>query len=161
VAETAVKRLMCCWFRRTDKAMGQVYQCWWSIWREINVFSRLYPFVNYLLAFRRRIMVDWKGLGRKWSWLSRGTIAVFSWRNSGKSQKGPQSGWQVYMPVDQSARSCNSLWTPCFRRPLFRLPATDSTNMATVKISEALKILQRFNTRQWKRLCGAVNNNSR
>jgi hypothetical protein len=27
VAETAVKRLLCCGFRRTGKAMGQVYQC--------------------------------------------------------------------------------------------------------------------------------------
>jgi hypothetical protein len=25
-------------FRRTDTAMGQVYQCWWRICREINVF---------------------------------------------------------------------------------------------------------------------------
>jgi hypothetical protein len=38
--------------------MGQVYQCWWGICREINVFPRfeyhtfyvLYPFVTYLLA---------------------------------------------------------------------------------------------------------------
>jgi hypothetical protein len=36
----------------TGKAMGQVYQCWWRICREINAFSRfeyhmfdvLYPF---------------------------------------------------------------------------------------------------------------------
>jgi hypothetical protein len=27
VTETTVKRLLCCGFRRTDKAMGQVYQC--------------------------------------------------------------------------------------------------------------------------------------
>jgi hypothetical protein len=27
VAETTVKRLICCGFRRTKKAMGQVYQC--------------------------------------------------------------------------------------------------------------------------------------
>jgi hypothetical protein len=58
VAETAAKRLLCCVFRRTDKAMGQVYQCWWRICREVNVFSRfeyyifyvLYPFVNCLLT---------------------------------------------------------------------------------------------------------------
>jgi hypothetical protein len=37
VAETTVRRLLCCWFRRTGKAMGQVYQCWWRICREINV----------------------------------------------------------------------------------------------------------------------------
>jgi hypothetical protein len=57
VAETTVKILLCCGFRRTGKAMGQVYQCWW-ICREINVFSRfkyhifyvLYQFVTYLLT---------------------------------------------------------------------------------------------------------------
>jgi hypothetical protein len=32
-----VKRLLCCGFRRTGNAMGQVYQCWWRICREINV----------------------------------------------------------------------------------------------------------------------------
>jgi hypothetical protein len=61
VAETAVKRLICCGFRRTGKATGQVYQCWWKICREVNVFfSRfeyhmfyvLYPFVTYLLTLR-------------------------------------------------------------------------------------------------------------
>jgi hypothetical protein len=59
VAETTVKILLCCGFRRTGKAMGQVYQCWWRICREINDFSSrfeyhifyvLYPFVNYLLT---------------------------------------------------------------------------------------------------------------
>jgi hypothetical protein len=28
VAETRMKILLCCEFRRTGKAMGQVYQCW-------------------------------------------------------------------------------------------------------------------------------------
>jgi hypothetical protein len=36
--ERTVKRLLFCGFRRTGKAMGQVYQCWWRIRREINVF---------------------------------------------------------------------------------------------------------------------------
>jgi hypothetical protein len=36
VAEIKVKRLLCCGFVRTDKTMGQVYQCWWKICREIN-----------------------------------------------------------------------------------------------------------------------------
>jgi hypothetical protein len=44
-------------FRRTGKAMGKVYRCWWRIRREINVFLRFehhtfhvfYPFVTYLL----------------------------------------------------------------------------------------------------------------
>jgi hypothetical protein len=35
VAETRVKRLLFCGFRRTGKAMGQVYQCWWRICREM------------------------------------------------------------------------------------------------------------------------------
>jgi hypothetical protein len=35
------KRLLCCGFRRTGKAMGQVYQCWWGICREINVFLQV------------------------------------------------------------------------------------------------------------------------
>jgi hypothetical protein len=38
VAETTVKILLRCGFRRTDKAMAQVCQCWWGICREINVF---------------------------------------------------------------------------------------------------------------------------
>jgi hypothetical protein len=51
VAETTVKKLLCCGFRRTGKAMGQVYQCWWRICREIKVFfsqvqiSHVLPFV--------------------------------------------------------------------------------------------------------------------
>jgi hypothetical protein len=40
VAETTVRRLLCCGFRRTGMAMGQVYQSWWRICGEINVFSR-------------------------------------------------------------------------------------------------------------------------
>jgi hypothetical protein len=35
VAETTVKRLLCCGFRRTGKVMGQVYHCWWRICREM------------------------------------------------------------------------------------------------------------------------------
>jgi hypothetical protein len=53
-----VKRLLCCGFQCTGKAMGQVYECWWRICREINIFSRfeynmfyvLYPFATYLLT---------------------------------------------------------------------------------------------------------------
>jgi hypothetical protein len=41
--------------------MGQVYQCWWRVYREINVYTRfehgifyvLYPFVTYLLTVPR------------------------------------------------------------------------------------------------------------
>jgi hypothetical protein len=35
-AETRVKRLLWCGFRRTGKAMGQIYHCWWRICGEIN-----------------------------------------------------------------------------------------------------------------------------
>jgi hypothetical protein len=31
------KILLCCGFRRTGKAMGQVYQCWWMICLEIKI----------------------------------------------------------------------------------------------------------------------------
>jgi hypothetical protein len=51
------------WFRRTCKAMRQVYQCWWRICREINVFpgsnitcvTFLYPFVVCLPTLPRVI----------------------------------------------------------------------------------------------------------
>jgi hypothetical protein len=38
VVETTVRRLLYCWFGSTGKALGQLYQCWWRIYREINVF---------------------------------------------------------------------------------------------------------------------------
>jgi hypothetical protein len=58
VTETTVKGLLCCAFGGTGKSVGQVYHCWWSICREINVSSRfeyhmfhvLYPFVTTLLT---------------------------------------------------------------------------------------------------------------
>jgi hypothetical protein len=51
VAETTVKRLMCCVFRSTGKAMRQVYHYWWRICQRNNfspsfhnhVFRVLYP----------------------------------------------------------------------------------------------------------------------
>jgi hypothetical protein len=45
------KRLLC-WVRRTGKARGQVYHCWWRICREINTFffqvriSRVLRFIS-------------------------------------------------------------------------------------------------------------------
>jgi hypothetical protein len=39
VAETTVKRLLCC--VSDGKAMGQVYQCRWRICREINVLVQV------------------------------------------------------------------------------------------------------------------------
>jgi hypothetical protein len=61
VVETTVKRLLYYGFRRSGKAMGQVYQRWRRIRREINVFPRfeynmfyaLYPSVTYLLTLPR------------------------------------------------------------------------------------------------------------
>jgi hypothetical protein len=65
VAETTIQRLLCCGFRRTGKATGQVYQCWWRICRERNVFFHSfkyhtfyvsYPFVAYLLTLPRMLL---------------------------------------------------------------------------------------------------------
>jgi hypothetical protein len=44
-----VKRPLCCWFRRTGKTMGQVYQCWWRICGEINVFFQVR--ISHILRF--------------------------------------------------------------------------------------------------------------
>jgi hypothetical protein len=41
VAEITVERLLCCGFRRTCKAVGQLYQCRWRIRRELNVFFQV------------------------------------------------------------------------------------------------------------------------
>jgi hypothetical protein len=51
VTETTVKRLLCWGFWHIGKAMGQVYQCWWRICREINVIfqvlmSHILPFIS-------------------------------------------------------------------------------------------------------------------
>jgi hypothetical protein len=40
VSETRVEKILCCGFWHTGKGMGQVYQCWWRIFREINVFPK-------------------------------------------------------------------------------------------------------------------------
>jgi hypothetical protein len=44
------RRLLCCGFQSTGKAMEQVYQCWWRICREYDMFYVLYLFVAYLLT---------------------------------------------------------------------------------------------------------------
>jgi hypothetical protein len=38
VAETTVRKYLCCVFWRAGKAMGQLYQCWW--WRRNKWFIR-------------------------------------------------------------------------------------------------------------------------
>jgi hypothetical protein len=48
VAETTVKGFLCCWFRRTGKAMGEVHQCWW-ICREIGSNITCFTFYIHLL----------------------------------------------------------------------------------------------------------------
>jgi hypothetical protein len=60
VAETTVRRLLsyAAGFDALDKAMRQVYRCWWRIYQEINAFSRfeyhmfyaINQFVTYLLT---------------------------------------------------------------------------------------------------------------
>jgi hypothetical protein len=61
--QITVKRFLYCRFQRTDKAMGQMYPCWWKVCREIKVFSGfnyhmfyvLYTFVTYLLTLPCRM----------------------------------------------------------------------------------------------------------
>jgi hypothetical protein len=63
VIEKTVKTLMCCGFRRIDKAMAQVFKCWWRICREIlffpsfeyHMFYFLYLFVTFLLTDPRNM----------------------------------------------------------------------------------------------------------
>jgi hypothetical protein len=65
-AEVAtVKRLLCCGFRCTGKAIGQVYQCWWRICREVNVFfsgSNIACFTFYIHLLR----IYWPSLLHSW-----------------------------------------------------------------------------------------------
>jgi hypothetical protein len=48
------KKFVCCGFRRTSKAMGQVCQFWWRICREIKVFFSSFEYhmlyVLYLIC---------------------------------------------------------------------------------------------------------------
>jgi hypothetical protein len=50
MTETTIKRLLCCGFRRSGKAMGQVYQCWRRICREI-MFSFFQFRISHVLRF--------------------------------------------------------------------------------------------------------------
>jgi hypothetical protein len=75
------QRLLCCGFRRTGKAMGRMYQCWWRIFHEINGFpgSNITCFTFYIHLWPiywlshvcnvfnvDRRMMNWKGYARKW-----------------------------------------------------------------------------------------------
>jgi hypothetical protein len=85
VAETTVKRLMRFGFRRTGKAMVQVYQCWWAICRGINVFSSskynmffvIYQFVKYLLTLARTCL-NITVLSCRTSWCLRNSLYLYS-----------------------------------------------------------------------------------
>jgi hypothetical protein len=50
VAEITVNRIICCRFRHTGKAMGQVYQCWWRC-REGNAFFFFRVRISHVLRF--------------------------------------------------------------------------------------------------------------
>jgi hypothetical protein len=49
VAETTVGKLTRCGFRRNDKAIGQMYQYWLRICREINIFFQFR--ISHVLRF--------------------------------------------------------------------------------------------------------------
>jgi cellulose synthase/poly-beta-1,6-N-acetylglucosamine synthase-like glycosyltransferase len=91
VAETTIKRLLCCRFWRTDKVMGQMYQCWWRICQDINVFSRfkyhmfyiLYPLVTSLLTLPHGITkLDILYIETEISLLASLHMAVYGTRNT-------------------------------------------------------------------------------
>jgi hypothetical protein len=67
VAETTVKRLLFCGFRRICKAMGQMYRCWWRICREINVFPnsniKCFTFYIYLKHIYWLSFILWQAEG--------------------------------------------------------------------------------------------------
>jgi hypothetical protein len=60
VAETTVRRLLCCGFRRTGKQMGQVFQCCWRICRKIHVFFFRFEYHMYyvLYLFVACVLID-------------------------------------------------------------------------------------------------------
>jgi hypothetical protein len=94
--------------------MGQVYQCWWRICRDINVFYPcsnitcvLYPFVTYLLTLHCRTLysVQWyfwlmydevDRIWKKWLWPNLGTVPEFD--GGAEESHGSLSGWQVFRP---------------------------------------------------------------
>jgi hypothetical protein len=83
VAET-VKALLCCGFRRTGKAMGQVYQCWWRICREINVSSRFEYHIFYVIYLLVTCLLT---LPRTYSLLLVGTLNLTISRRTGRIGK--------------------------------------------------------------------------
>jgi hypothetical protein len=68
----AVKRLLCCGFRRTAKAMTQVYQCWWRIFQVIYFFpdSTITCFTCYI----HLRPIYWLFLVHNRRWGARGSV---------------------------------------------------------------------------------------
>jgi hypothetical protein len=75
--ETEVRKWLrhhlCRGFRRTGKAMGQAYQCWWRICREINVFfqirmSHVLRFISICGLFYDSLV--WRKWTKKMRWIS-------------------------------------------------------------------------------------------
>jgi hypothetical protein len=58
-----------CGFRRIDKAMGQVYQCWWRICWDITVFSR-FERISHVsrFIFICNFFTDSPSYKNKWEW---------------------------------------------------------------------------------------------
>jgi hypothetical protein len=110
VAKTTVKRLLCCGFRRTGKAMGQVYQCW-RICREMNVFSRfeylilyvLYPFVTYLLI----PLLQFPQSGQTCNQTT-GALGTNWWKVVHQLEKVPQT---LIGPSGMNIQWNNTVWT--------------------------------------------------
>jgi hypothetical protein len=72
VAETTVKRLLCCRFRRTGKAIGQVYQCWLRnecfsqvrishVLRSTSICGLFTDSYHVLLSDKGGAMAEWRG----------------------------------------------------------------------------------------------------
>jgi hypothetical protein len=141
VTETTVKILLCCGFRRTDKAMGQVYQCWWRVCREINMFSSfeyhifyvLCPFVIYLHTLPRAYLL--KPLGgvrvfaafkpfdvysdtdRQGIYVALDLFSLVTWRNVTRSGEAKYSWGNKYIfPYTMQLAHRPVGWKGCERR---------------------------------------------
>jgi hypothetical protein len=62
VAETTVKKLVCYGFQHSCTVMGQVYQCWWRICEEINVFFFRDPNITCFTLYIHLWLVYWLSL---------------------------------------------------------------------------------------------------
>jgi hypothetical protein len=100
--DNSQKRL-CCEFRRTCKAMGQLYLCWWRIYREINVSfpgSKIICFTSY---------------NRLWPiyWLSIVLIEYWrkGWRRNPLSLRHSScvTSWIVAVRIRKNLCSCTNL----------------------------------------------------